>query len=218
MHTLFLKSNRIPRGGNENFREMKSLAKDSNALSQETEGVRAPESRRHRELRWSCQFLRCWNILSYVVNVCLEPLECPVWFLLTSTSATQPSDPPTGLPTLQNDGLQASAPAEWPETAPIGPLLLLWVILQYSFASTCWRVEPQNWKVCTIPKPSDALSSATANHRATLPRPCKAPLALFSRGLGKPLHMANESSKIDEIRAELGTSCFHRDGNLLLKG
>lgn len=51
MHTLFLKSNRIPRGGNENFREMKSLAKDSNALSQETEGVRAPESRRHRELR-----------------------------------------------------------------------------------------------------------------------------------------------------------------------
>lgn len=148
MHTLFLKSDRIPRGGNENFREMKSLAKDSNALFQETEGVRAPESRRHRELRWSCQFLRCWNILSYVVNGCLEPLECPVWFLLTSTSATQPSDPPTDLPTLQNDGLQASAPAEWPETAPVGPLLL-WVLLQYSFASTCWRVEPQNWKVCT---------------------------------------------------------------------
>lgn len=30
--------------------------------------------------------------------------------------------------------------------------------------------------------------------------------------------MANESSKIDEIKAELGTSCFPKDGNLLLKG
>lgn len=85
---------------------MKSLAKDSNALSQETDWARAPESRRHRGL----PIIKMLEYLKPCCKLSLEPLECPAWSPPTSTSATQPSDPPADLPTIQNDSLQTSAP------------------------------------------------------------------------------------------------------------
>lgn len=54
-HISFLKSNKLPREGNENFRDMKLPAKNGNGQTQGDEVDEGCERRKDRGLRQSCQ-------------------------------------------------------------------------------------------------------------------------------------------------------------------
>lgn len=126
-HISFLKSNKLPREGNENFRDVQPPAKNGNSQTQGDEVDEGCERRKDRGLRRPWQGWK-WSIFNHVVNSCYpEPLEypqCPCPLCLSHPAPRHgPSHRPPHYPAMR-----APRSSDW-------SLMIIMKLLQYYFES-----------------------------------------------------------------------------------